>query len=324
MMGVRVRLRLRSEWRTRRCAGEKNLQGISMKALVWSVAAAAVLCVSAQAQAQVNTSQNGAYGQVTLDSGFEPDPYSVTLTAGGTIDASTVDSSCVGMIARRADFSLRYQHASDLPLLISVNSDADTTLAIRAPDGHWYCDDDSGGGLNPIVRFADPRNGRYQIWVGTFGSQPAPATLSISEVGGGASPDYSLDPTYGTIDLVSGFQPDPYTVGVQAGGELDASALAVPGCIGWVARAPDFRVNWTAGSGALPLVFSVGANADTTLVINDAQGNWICDDDGGNNGLNPAITFTNPVSGQYDVWVGTYAQGSLEPSTLNVSELYAE
>jgi hypothetical protein len=40
--------------------------------------------------------------------------------------------------------------------------------------------------------------------------------------------------------------------------------------------------------------------------------------------LNPAITFANPTSGQYDIWVGTYAEGDLQPSTLNVSELYAQ
>jgi hypothetical protein len=295
-----------------------------MNRIVWTAVAAAALCVCAPAQAQVNTGQSGTYGQVSLDSGFEPDPHSVTLTAGGDIDASTLDSACVGMIARRADFSLTYRHAGELPLIISATSDGDATLAIRAPDGHWYCDDDSGGGLNPLVRFDGPRNGRYQIWVGTFGPDPAPAVLHISEIGGGGErPDFTLDPAYGTVELVSGFEPDPHTQSVAAGGDLDASALGGT-CVGWVARAPDYRVNWTAGSGNLPLAFSVASEADTTLVINDAEGNWVCDDDGGNNGLNPAITFSQPVSGQYDVWVGTYAQGDLQPSTLNVSELYAQ
>lgn len=293
-----------------------------MKPMFLMVAAAAALCVTLPAQAQVNTGQSGAYGQVTLTSGFQPDPHSVTLTAGGDVEASSVSADCVGMIARRADFTLRYREAGDLPLIISASSEGDATLAIRAPDGRWYCDDDSGGGLNPRVRFEAPRNGRYQIWVGTFGEEPTPAVLSISEVD--QRPDFSLNPAYGAIDLVSGFQPDPHTVGIQAGGELDASSMGVAGCIGWVARAPDYRVNWTAGSGSLPLVFSVASEADTTLVINDAEGNWVCDDDGGNNGLNPAITFANPVSGQYDIWVGTYSEGALQPSTLNVSELFAE
>jgi len=295
-----------------------------MKAIVWSVAAAAALCLSAPAHAQVNVNQNGAYGQVTLNSGFQPDPHSVTLTAGGAVDASSVSSGCVGMIARRADFTLRYRNAGQLPLIFSATSDADTTLAIRAPDGRWYCDDDSGGNLNPMVRLDAPRNGRYQIWVGTFGSEPAPAVLHISEIGSaGGRPDFSLDPAFGTVNLMSGFQPDPHTRAIQAGGDLDASALG-GNCLGWIARAPDYRLNWTAGSGSLPLVFSVASSADTTLVINDAQGNWHCDDDGGNEGLNPAITFNNPPSGQYDIWVGTYAQGGLQPSTLHISELYSQ
>ena len=307
-------------------AARKNLSGVGqMKPIVLTVAAAAALCWALPAQAQVNVGQNGAYGQVTLNSGFEPDPHSVTLTAGGDVDASTIDSACVGRIARRADFSLRYRDAGEYPLIISATSEGDATLAIRAPDGRWYCDDDSGGGLNPLVRFDAPRNGRYQIWVGTFGDEPAPAVLHISEIGGvGQRPDFSLDPAYGTVDLVSGFQPDPHTVSVAAGGDIDASGMGVPNCVGWIARAPDYRVNWTAGSGALPLVISVASESDTTLVINDAAGNWVCDDDGGNNGLNPAVTFSNPASGQYDIWVGTYAQGSLQPSTLNVSELYAQ
>lgn len=301
-----------------------------MKAIVWSAAAAAVLCMSAPAQAQVNTNQSGAYGSVTLTRGFTPDPHSASLTAGGTVDASTVSDECVGHIASRADYSVRYRRAGEgVPLIFSATSDADTTLAIRAPDGQWYCNDDSDG-LNPVVRFDAPRNGRYQVWVGTYGEDSAPATLNVSEIAvvtaeptGGDVPDFSLDPAYGVIDLVSGFTPDPHTVAIQAGGELNASALGGT-CLGFVARAPDYRVNWTAGSGSLPLIFSVTAESDTVLVINDAEGNWVCDDDGGNEGLNPAITFTNPVGGQYDIWVGTYSDGPLAPSTLSVSELYSE
>jgi hypothetical protein len=39
--------------------------------------------------------------------------------------------------------------------------------------------------------------------------------------------------------------------------------------------------------------------------------------------LNPAISIANPPSGQYDVWVGTYAQGDLQDSVLSVSEVYS-
>lgn len=289
-------------------------------------AAAVVFCVAAApAYAQsLNTQQNGTYGSANLRAGFTPDPHSIGLTAGGDIDMSEVRSECIGFVARRADYTVRYR-AGELPLIISATSEADSTLVVRAPNGTWSCDDDSGGGLNPVVRYDEPRSGRYQVWVGTFGGDNAPATLHISEEGVpivAEAPDFTLEPAYGEVALVSGFQPDPHTINVAAGGSLDASAI--PGCVGWVARAPDYRVNWTAGSGALPLVFSVESEADTTLVINDANGNWVCDDDGGNNNLNPAITFANPASGQYDVWVGTFAPGDLPAAVLNVSELYAQ
>lgn len=298
------------------------------------VAVAALSLVAAPAYAQrINTGATGTSGQVQLTSGYEPDPYLVTVNGGGPIDASTIDENCSGYVGSRSSFTLRYR-AGELPLFIAGISAADTTLVVRAPDGRWYCDDDSGGDLNPQLSWESPRSGRYQIWLGRFGAanEIATGSLHISELGGPGEPqvmsedmpDFSLEPTYGFVDLVSGFQPDPYTRDISAGGSIPAAVLEAPGCVGWIARAPDFRVNWTAGSGSLPLVFSVQSDADTTLVINDAEGNWVCDDDGGNNGLNPAITFATPVSGQYDVWVGTFSEGALQPSTLNVSELYAQ
>lgn len=283
---------------------------------------------AAPAMAQsLNLNQNGAYGSVQLRTGFQPDPHTVSVTAGGDIAMSSINPNCNGNVSRRADFTLRYRAGEELPLIISTTSDGDTTLAVRAPNGEWFCNDDTDG-LNPLVRFDDPQTGRYQIWVGTFGTETVPATLNISEVAGqtsmGERPDFTLEPAYGSIDLVSGFTPDPHTVAISAGGELDAAALGIPGCVGHVARAPDYRVNWTAGSGSLPLIFSVASDSDTTLVVNDGGGNWLCDDDGGNGGLNPAITIAQPASGQYDVWVGTYGEGDLQNSTLHVSELYAQ
>jgi hypothetical protein len=295
------------------------------RALRAFAAVAALSLVAAPAYAQtVNSGANGTYGRVNLRSGFSPDPHSVTVNAGGPVDASALGDECRGNIARNPDFSLTYR-PGELPLIISATSEVDTTVVVRAPDGGYHCDDDSAGALNPVVRFEDPGRGRYQIWVGTFGADSGAATLHISElaaaeVNAESRPDPALEPAFGTVNLNAGFTPDPHTMGISAGGSYDASGLAAS-CTGWIAQAPDYRVNWTAGSSGLPLLFSVDAEADTTLVINDAQGNWVCDDDGGANNLNPAITFTAPASGQYDVWVGTFSSGDLQKSTLHVSEI---
>lgn len=299
------------------------------------VAAAALAMIAAPAYAQnLNTGATGTYGQTQLRAGFEPDPFTVSVLGGGPVDMSSVNADCNGFVATRASYTLRYTaNVADFPALyIGATSDADTTIAVRTPNGQWVCNDDSNG-LNPLVAIQQPRNGRYQIWVGRYGTadENASAQLFISEVGGpsvpdattGDAPDFSLDPAYGAVDLVAGFEPDPHTMAIDAGGAINATVVGEQ-CLGWIARAPDYRVNWTAGSGQLPLIFSVTSEADTTLVINDAGGNWLCDDDGGNEGLNPAITIQGAPSGQYDIWVGTYSEGDLQPSTLHVSELYSQ
>ena len=150
-----------------------------MKALITTIATAAVIAAAGAASAQ-NYSLPSNYGDVTLYYGFSPDPFTVNLTAGGTIDASySVSSSCRGYITNAPDVQLNYS-AGSLPLIISVNSSSDTTLVINGPDGRWYCNDDADG-LDPEVRFGRPSSGQYDIWVGAVGA-PAPATLIVTEV----------------------------------------------------------------------------------------------------------------------------------------------
>lgn len=136
--------------------------------------------------------------------------------------------------------------------------------------------------------------------------------------------DYSQRPTYGTVNLASGFTPDPYTRDLESGGPINAAERSGGECQGYIANAPDFRLNWRAGDGSLPLVFSVVSNTDTTLVVNGPDGRWYCDDDGGNNGLNPSLVFRRPASGQYDIWVGTYGRAALAGARLEISELYSQ
>ncbi len=261
------------------------------------------------------------YGTVSLSSGFEPDPYSVGVVAGGSIDASTLGGSCYGYIANAPDYRLTFT-AGSLPLYISALSSGDTTLVINGPDGAWYCDDDSAGNLNPMVEFANPTSGQYDIWIGSFSQGENPdATLYISELGAGttAGPDFTLNPTYGQATLTSGFTPDPYTVSVVAGGAVNVGTAGLgDSCVGFVAEAPDFRLNYTAGSYPT-LYISALSDDDTTLVINAPDGTWYCDDDGAGY-PNPMIAFDNPMSGQYDIWVGAYGGGNPN-ATLNISEI---
>jgi len=150
-----------------------------------TIAAAALIAASTAGIAVAQDwSLNPTFGSVSLNGGFTPDPYTVAITAGGTIDATQVFDRCRGMIANAPDFRLQFNPGS-LPLTIGAQSNTDTTIVINAPDGQWYCDDDSGGNLNPSVTFGSPQAGQYDIWIGTYGSGSdlATSTLTISELG---------------------------------------------------------------------------------------------------------------------------------------------
>ncbi len=296
-------------------------------------AAAAVLVCAAPAIAQ-DYSAPPTYGSVNLNSGFTPDPYTVRITSGGARSAANVSSSCRGWIANAPDYSVYYTAGNMFDLTIGATSSSDTTLVVNGPSGNWYCDDDSGEGLNPSMTFSNPQSGRYDIWVGSYSQGDyADAVLAISELGGSGGSyngggnsyggiDFSLPANFGSANLRAGFTPDPYRVDIVSGGAYRASDVR-SGCAGWVSAAPDFELRYTAGS-SLPLILSAASGSDTTILVNDPNGNWHCNDDGGNSGLNPALTFHNPASGTYDIWIGSYRQGENANASLSISELYSE
>lgn len=260
------------------------------------------------------------YGSVQLDTGFTPDPWTKSILAGGSIAASAAQSGCEGKVSAAPDLQLNFT-AGDLDLTIKALASEDTTLLVNTPSGRWYCDDDSGGDLDPMVTISDPQSGRYDIWLGTYNDSMVQSTLQISELGGsdtsaGGGPDISLEPNYGTANLRGGFTPDPWIKSILAGGSSPASA-AKSGCEGSVSAAPDIQIFFEPGDS--DLTFRVRAEEDTTLLINTPNGRFYCDDDSGGD-LDPKVTITNPQSGRYDIWVGTY-NGSMVQSTLEVSEM---
>ncbi|HEX8903017.1 peptidase S1 [Vitreimonas sp.] len=148
----------------------------------------------------------------------------------------------------------------------------------------------------------------------------AVAAFATVATGAAFAQNYGLNPLYGTVNLSAGFTPDPYVVNVTSGGTRNAANVS-PSCRGSIADAPDFRVNYRAGS--YPLIISVASGADTTLVVNGPDGSWYCDDDGGVNGLNPSLRFGSPMSGQYDIWVGDYGGGN-NAAQLVISEVSSQ
>lgn len=157
----------------------------------------------------------------------------------------------------------------------------------------------------------------YQEWIrATMAGETEVADLRIY-------PDFALDPTFFDENLITGFTPDPIDYPLQAGGDIWANGVD-SSCAGFVAEAPDVRITYEAGN-EYPLRFFVEGREDTTLLINQPDGQWSCNDDRVEGDLNPEIVFDRPMTGQYDIWVGTYEHpediGDFPEVTLRVSEL---
>ncbi len=110
-----------------------------------------------------------------LTAPFMPDPFGILVQAGGAqaiAQAGIIDptgGSCAGHVnAAQPDLTITY-YSRGTPLLMSVVSDADTTLVVNLPDGTWRCNDDATSRtLNPRLYFEDGMSGRYSVWVGTY------------------------------------------------------------------------------------------------------------------------------------------------------------
>lgn len=144
------------------------------------IVAFVLLLVPAAALAQ-NWSLNPSFGTYSLTSGYANDPFIVPITAGGSVPAERLSPQCRGTIANRPDVRIMYRASGQLPLQFYVRSNYDTTLVVNAPDGSWWCNDDTDG-LDPAVFFANPLGGQYDIWIGSYNrGRGLPARLFVSE-----------------------------------------------------------------------------------------------------------------------------------------------
>ena len=137
----------------------------------------------------------------------------------------------------------------------------------------------------------------------------------------GAGLDYTLEPNFGSVSLSAGFMPDPQTVELVSGGYVDVAAQGLGGeCGGYATSAPDFRIQWSGSSSGLRIFFVADGGGDTTLIVNDANGAWHCNDDSPYGGLDPLVDIPSPPQGQYDIWVGSFEAGEFVEGTLYITE----
>jgi protease YdgD len=141
------------------------------------------------------------------------------------------------------------------------------------------------------------------------------ASVAFMSAAQAACPDWTQEPAFGSETVSAGFEPDPFYLELQSGGEVDLSsctdANGPTGFSGYVAEAPDFDFTYeNAGGSTLSFTAVSKDGKDLVLLINDPDQNWhFSDDEGFAHG--PLITITNAPAGLYDIWVGTYSSGEI-------------
>ncbi|WP_439632591.1 hypothetical protein [Glycocaulis sp.] len=298
-----------------------------MKHLVSLGALAALAAVPAAWSQTPAAASEGRHGAVTLSAGFPDDPRTFAVQAGGAMRASRLGSSdCVGFITEDPTFVLTYEDAGDVfDLMISAASEADTALAVRTPGGEVLCDDDGGAsGFNPGVTVESPASGRYEIWLATFsaGIGYPEAALHISELAYSDANPFARTvnadaPAGTTLSLRAGFRNDPASIEIAQGGDVRLGPLGTR-CVGFGSEAPSARLTYRAGR--YQLYISTESDRDGTIAVLAPDGSWHCDDDSAGN-LDPGVTFSEPQSGDYLIWAGTFSQIGGQTATLHVSEI---
>ncbi|MCC7321139.1 MAG: peptidase S1 [Rubellimicrobium sp.] len=141
------------------------------------------------------------------------------------------------------------------------------------------------------------------------------AALSLAVPAAEACPDWRLQPVFGHIQLGAGFTPDPYVRNITAGGSRNLASCGL-NAAGFVADRPDFDLYYNAGG--YQLTIAVTSYADAILLVSAPDGSWFYSDD--YRGHDPAITFQNPQSGLYDIWIGSYDGSRRNPGQLIITE----
>lgn len=129
----------------------------------------------------------GQVQNVIVAAGFMPDPMVVPqpVVAAGDVrgsDMAGVRGYCSGSYPASPQITVTVQNQIS-NLRFVARADRDIAMAIRFPDGHVECDDDSGGSLNPAITARNAAPGVYQVHVGSWssGGIGASSTVAISE-----------------------------------------------------------------------------------------------------------------------------------------------
>ena len=252
------------------------------------------------------------------------------VSARDPVEMLPTGTYCAGFTDLSAPDVVMTMDAAQPMISIYAASSGDLTLAVRAPDGTWSCNDDAQG-LNPGVSLTNAQAGDYLVWVGAYnpgdsstynlyasmGSpnwQAAGSGSGTTPVTPAVSLDAGAEPAAARLSFGPGTRIDPRVIFDIASSQTEAFGLG-DGCAGFITPSrPDVVID--AEPGLPQLMVYMVSDSDGTLVVQGPDGQLHCNDDF--EMLNPGVMIQNPAAGAYAVFAGTY-MGNGGVATLGVT-----
>ncbi len=154
----------------------------------------------------------------------------------------------------------------------------------------------------------------------------AAAAIAVGLLGAGqalACPHWNNPTVFGTGNISGNYNGD-VVFNITAGGTTDLSRCNLGGqnFFGWVVNRPDLRIHYQGPSHTNRLTFELQTRngADPILMVNAPDGSWHFNDDFNGDLRVSLLDFHGPLSGQYDLWFGTFNRSSNNPAVLLVYE----
>lgn len=128
-----------------------------------------------QAAARLDYMLQPVFGAGSPPANFLPDPWTAWINGGGPVNVQQAIGSVCSGLARgfttsAPSYRFHYTNGGMNVLRFYFEGGSDSTMVVNDPFGNWYCDDDSHGNLQPQIRFPNPANGQYDVWIGTYSS----------------------------------------------------------------------------------------------------------------------------------------------------------
>lgn len=284
-------------------------------------------------------------GELRLEAGFEGVSGARTVEAriGGPDWAGQLigpdEDYCTGFIDG-AQPTLRFTYSGVGPPLYlhatPAGGDEDLVMLVQDPSGLVSCYDDDLG-TDPVFWDAEPLEGTYAVWVGTFAGHArsaAPrARLTLSET----APEGFEPPLHDGPDGFASLGAIPFSEGTYRPLDVDAPprhrrtlgaadaevrltadvTATIPNpvlgdaCRGSLGDQPVADLDVAAGE---RLSIYASADADGVMLVRTPSGRWFCSDDA--DGLDPGIAFEAPEAGTYRVWLGAFVPDTPVAFTL--------